>query len=58
MDKSNAILNFFKVESIKRAEFFISWYTNPPTVIFWKVEKKKSNFFFILSTDSKYYLFL
>ena len=33
---------------------------NPPTVIFRKVgkkSKKKSNFFFILSTDSKYYLF-
>ena len=27
--------------------FFISWFTNPPTVIFWKVEKKLiPNFFF------------
>ena len=33
--------------------FFISLFTNPPTVIFWKVEF----FYFILSVDSKYYLF-
>ena len=38
-----------------RPDFFISWFTNPPTVIFRKLEKKNS--FFILSADSKYYLF-
>ena len=40
--------------------FFISWFTNPPTVIFWKVEKKKKiyfkNYFFILSADSKLFV--
>ena len=41
-----------------RPEFFTSWFTNPPTVISWKVEKKIiSIFFYILSADSKYYLF-
>ena len=40
--------------------FFISWFSNLPTVIFQKVEKKNlvsKIFFFILSTDSIYYLF-
>ena len=32
--------------------FFISGFTKPDTVIFWKVEKNL--FFFILSADSKY----
>ena len=41
--------------------FFISWFTNPPTVIFRKEEKnkkiKKSNIiFYILSTDSNFQL--
>ena len=46
------------VKYVLRPDFFISWFTNPPTVIFQKVEKKKyfRNYFFILSADSKYYL--
>ena len=31
---------FFLASSFLRPEFFISWFTNPPTVIFRKVEKK------------------
>ena len=31
--------------------FFISWFTDTPTVIIWKVEIKKN---YILSADSKY----
>ena len=48
--------NYSKV--VLRPEFCISWFTNPPTVIFRKVEKNKIQFlffFFILSADSKYY---
>ena len=35
---------------------FISWFTNPTTVILRK-SRKKSFFYFVLSTDSKCYLF-
>ena len=31
---------------------FSRWFTNPPTVIFQKVEKKILKFFFVLSADS------
>ena len=42
----------------KARTFFISRFTNPYTVIFWKEEKKNSKIiFFILSADSKYYCF-
>ena len=39
--------------------FFISRFTNPPTAIFRKEEKNiiSKIIFFILSADSKYYLF-
>ena len=40
-----------------RPEFFISWFTKPPTVIFQKVEKKKFYKKKKLSADSKYYFF-
>ena len=42
-----------------RPDFFISWFTNHPTIIFRKVEKLNNffNYFYILPADSKYYLF-
>ena len=40
-----------------RPDFFTSWFTNPPTVIFRKIVKKNKIIFFILSADSKCYLF-
>ena len=43
----------------KGQNFFISWFTNPPTVIFRRVEKKiiSNFFFFILSANFQHYLF-
>ena len=37
--------------------FLLVNFKNPPTVIFQKVEKKILKLFFILSANSKYYLF-
>ena len=39
---------------MRLVQIFSSWFTNPPTVIFRKVEKILN--FFYLSADSDYYL--
>ena len=49
------IFNF--ILFIFKARLFMSWFTNPPTVIFQKVEKNSKTIFLILSPDSKYYVF-
>ena len=38
--------------------YFIGWFTNPPTVIFQKVEKYILFFIFILSTDFNFFFVL
>ena len=61
IDKSRKfeVLQYICFNLMWGQNFLISWFTNPPTVIFRKGKKKKSSkiIFFILCATSKYYLF-